>query len=163
MAILEEDEDLNSNEGTMPVILKSPKPASKGLNWFSCFADNTFEDNPTLTTQKTYRSDNTPKANNITRARRIYEVRAPPGPLGIVIDRSNDGPFVHDIKKMSPLNGLVNKGDIILSIDGWNCKNKDGNDVSNWIRTKPNKGEQVLTLMGSHIWDDSALDEEGSV
>lgn len=163
MAILEEDEDQNSNEGTMPVIMKPQKPASKGLNWFSCFADNTFEDNPMLTAKKTNRSDDTPKATNITRARRIYEVRVPPGPLGIVIDRSNDGPFVHDIKKTSPLNGLVKKGDIIFSIDGWNCRNKDGNDVANWIRTKPNKGEQVLTLMESHLWNDDSLDEEGSV
>lgn len=74
-------------------------PTPKGLKLFSCFADNTFEE-PTLTTQKllgrNYRSDATPKASNVTG--NVYEVRARPGPLGILIDSSKDGPVVHEVK-----------------------------------------------------------------
>lgn len=121
--------------------------SSSGFKMFSCFTDNTFEDTPkpTLTAQKIlqeqYRSNVTSKTTDD-----VYEVRAPPGALGIVIDSNDNGPFVHEVKATSPLNGQVEVGDKIVSIDGWHCEACSSHQVANWIRKKPKRGEQVLVL-----------------
>ena len=136
-----------------------PSPSLKLFN-FSCFADNTtFEEKPSLTAreilQNQYRSS-TPKTSNTNH--NVYEVRAPPGGLGIVIDSNEEGPFVHEIKATSPLHGQVDKGDKILCIDGWSCTGQNSHAVANWIKKKPKNDEQVLVMQGSK--HDSAIDEE---
>jgi hypothetical protein len=161
-AMLEEDED--SYEGSTRIVPQAAKP-SQGFKMFSCFADNTLEDNQGLTAkrilQDQYRSTRTPKATNTSKAR-IYEVTVPAGPLGIIIDSNDKGPFVHEIKSKSPLFGLVEKGDWIESIDGWNCKEKHASDVARWIKIKRNPGQQVLVMKGRAL-NNAADDDEGSV
>jgi len=151
--------------------VQDPTPTSaRGLKMFSCFADNTF-DEQTLTTKrllgKNYRSNATPKTSNTTRLKirgNEYEVRAPPGPLGILIDSSKDGPIVHEVKEGSPLLNLVESGDVILTVDGVDCRNKDAVSLANWISTKPRKREQVLTLMGDLKYDDTtAQNDDGEM
>ncbi|KAL3930893.1 MAG: hypothetical protein SGBAC_011565 [Bacillariaceae sp.] len=44
-------------------------------------------------------------------------VKAPPGKLGIIIDTTVEGPVVHQINPGSALEGQLQPGDIILSID----------------------------------------------
>ena len=46
----------------------------------------------------------------------------------------------------SPLLHLVDPGDIILTIDGVDCRSKDALALAHWISTKPAKNEQVITL-----------------
>lgn len=141
-----------------------PPKSSSSFKLFSCFVDNTFkeEEKSTLTAQKIlqhqYCSSNiTPKSNN-TRDNK-YEVKAPPGALGIVIDSNEEGPFVYEVKATSPLNGMVDEGDKIVSIDGWCCENSTSYEVANWIRKKPKGGEQVLVLQGQQLGD-AVMDEE---
>ena len=142
-----------------------PQVHRSGWKMFSCFADNTLD--PTLTTQEIFRSnyrrDVTPKSSNDVRSSTTYEVKAPPGPLGIVIDSSSRGPVVHHVKEDSPLFHLVEKGDIILSIDGLDCSRKDANGIAAWIKTKPKMEEQTLTLMGNALWNATPNDDDASV
>ncbi|CAJ1957204.1 unnamed protein product [Cylindrotheca closterium] len=49
------------------------------------------------------------------RQRRV--VKAPPGKLGIIIDTTVEGPVVHQINPGSALEGQLQPGDIIISID----------------------------------------------
>lgn len=153
--------DEASNHAPVRAASQGPKP-SPGFKMFSCFADNTLNSEEvanTLTAQKIlqnqYRSNSTPKSN--TDYHGVYEVRAPPGGLGLVIDSGLDGPFVYEVKATSPLHGQVETGDKIISIDGWCCENNSAKDVANWIRKKPKKDEQVLVLRAV---DDAAIDEE---
>lgn len=143
-------EDIESPATSAP----QPSKVTPGFKLFSCFADNTFEDMPTHPTKLTakkilqnqYKSSSTPTASN--HDHNVYEVQAPPGPLGIIIDSSDEGPFIYDVKQTSPLHGQVQTGDAIISIDGWCCEQRSAHDVANWIKKKPKTNEQVLVLKG---------------
>jgi C-terminal processing protease CtpA/Prc len=47
-----------------------------------------------------------------------YDIFAPPGPIGVVVDTTQAGPIVHSLKKSSPMQGLISPGDLILALDG---------------------------------------------
>lgn len=138
-----------------------PSPSLKLFN-FSCFADNTFEEKPRLSAkeilQNQYRSSTPKTTNRIKPNHNVYEVRAPPGGLGLVIDSNEEGPFVYEVKATSPLHGQIEQGDMILCIDGWQCTGQNSRSVANWIRKKPKDDEQVLVLQGSK--HDDAIDEK---
>jgi len=89
----------------------------------------------------------------------VYKVRAPPGPLGILVESPKEGPFIHEIKKGSPVFLLVEKGDVLLSVDGVDCRSKEVGALAHWISTKPLLGEQVVTLMGNPAWGESEKSE----
>jgi hypothetical protein len=153
------DDDKSKKSPVRPAVQTR---SSSGFKMFSCFADNTFEDDlkdtprPALTAQKILREQYrtvTPKQTD-----NVYEVRAPPGALGIVIDSNDEGPFVYEVKVTSPLNGHVEVGDKIVSIDGWNCEASSSHQVANWIRKKPKRNEQILMLKSKHNYAD--IDEE---
>eukprot|EP01082_Thalassiosira_pseudonana_P014855 g13458.t1 g13458 contig8:717626-721848(-) len=125
--------------------------------------DATKDEMPPQVHRGGFKIDVTPKSSNDVRSSTTYEVKAPPGPLGIVIDSSSRGPVVHHVKEDSPLFHLVEKGDIILSIDGLDCSRKDANGIAAWIKTKPKKEEQTLTLMGNALWNATPNDDDASV
>ena len=138
-----------------------PKPARGGIKLFSCFADNTFEEQALSTPQiigQDFKSNATPNsspaASPQASSSNVYEVVAPPGPLGILIDTSNDGPFIFEVKEGSPLLNLVEKGDIILSVDGVDMDGKEAAAVAKHIATKPKKSEQTLKLKSIQANDD---------
>ena len=154
----------SSDTNPVNITPSQPQKLSSGFKLFSCFVDNTFKEDEksTLTAKKIlqdqYRSSNgTPRFNN--KKHNIYEVKAPPGALGIVIDSNEEGPFVYEVKTTSPLNGMVEDGDKIISIDGWCCENSSSHDVANWIRKKPTRSQQVLVLQGQQL-EEAAIDEE---
>lgn len=60
----------------------------------------------------------------------------------------------------SPLFQLVEPGDIILTVDGVDCSTKDSDALAHWIRTKPAKSEQTLTLLDLKGGDPPAHDDE---
>lgn len=78
----------------------------------------------------------------------VYEVRAPPGPLGIVVDTSKDGPIICKINEGSSIENLVMPGDVILSIDGFDCRTKDAQSLAQLLQSKPWVPEQVLLFSG---------------
>ncbi len=89
----------------------------------------------------------------------MYEVRAQPGPLGIIIDSPEEGPIVHEVKEGSPLWHLAKAGDNILAVDGVDCSTYNADAVAYWISTKPIGREQVLVLAGNPKWVKSACSE----
>jgi S1-C subfamily serine protease len=56
-------------------------------------------------------------AGRLRNADQIYFCSAPMGPLGLIVDSSPNGPFVHSLKPNSPLTGLLKPGDYIIAVD----------------------------------------------
>jgi len=56
-------------------------------------------------------------ATNIM-SQEIFDVSAPRGRSGLIIDTTNFGPIVYAVKPNSALFGIISKGDFILAIDG---------------------------------------------
>jgi len=66
---------------------------------------------------------------NSTNSRQEH-IYAPPGKVGVAIDVINGQPTVHKIRNGSPLEGLLQHGDIILSIDDVETSNMSAADVT---------------------------------
>ena len=58
---------------------------------------------------------------------------------------------------------LVEPGDIILTVDGADVRNKTGLQLAHWISAKPNQGEQTLTLLGNTWGKEPAIGDDMSV
>jgi hypothetical protein len=48
----------------------------------------------------------------------------------------------------SSIENLVRPGDVILSIDGFDCRTKDAQSLAEWLQSKPWVPQQVLLLSG---------------
>ena len=69
-----------------------------------------------------------------------FEVRAPPGMLGMVIDTPNGGvPVVRAIKPDSILTGRVQIGDRLISVDHQDVTSMSALEVSNLISVRSNR------------------------
>jgi C-terminal processing protease CtpA/Prc len=80
-----------------------------------------------------------------------YDVVAPAGKLGMVIDTPNGGlPVVHAIKDTSVLADSVRVGDRLLSVDGEDCTAMTM-QVSKLISLKSEKPARVLVFARSRI------------
>ena len=76
-----------------------------------------------------------------------FDVVAPAGKLGMVIDTPNGGiPVVHAIKDTSVLIDSVRVGDRLLSVDGEDCTGMTAMQVSKLISLKSNKPARVLVF-----------------
>lgn len=76
-----------------------------------------------------------------------FDVVAPAGKLGMVIDTPNGGiPVVHAIKDTSVLIDSVRVGDRLLSVDGEDCTAMTAMQVSKLISLKSNKPARVLVF-----------------
>lgn len=79
-----------------------------------------------------------------------YDVVAPAGKLGMVIDTPNGGmPVVHAIKDTSVLADRVEVGDRLLSVDGEDCTAMTAMQVSKLISLKSEKPARVLVFARS--------------
>jgi len=77
-----------------------------------------------------------------------YDVVAPAGKLGMVIDTPNGGPpVVHAIKDTSVLADRVQVGDRLLSVDGEDCTGMTAMQVSKLISLKSEKPSRVLVFV----------------
>jgi C-terminal processing protease CtpA/Prc len=80
-----------------------------------------------------------------------FDVVAPAGKLGMVIDTPNGGlPVVHAIKDTSVLADSVCVGDRLLSVDGEDCTEMTAMQVSKLISLKSEKPARVLVFARSH-------------
>ena len=116
------------------------KSIMKSMLNFSCFADNTF---------KEQEGEGNVKKSSVASYSRLYEVRAPPGPLGIIVDNSPSGlgTVIAVVKSTSPLKHMVNVGDKIVMVDDVDTSKKSAVALGQWIMKKPYTEEQVLILM----------------
>jgi C-terminal processing protease CtpA/Prc len=79
-----------------------------------------------------------------------FDVVAPAGKLGMVIDTPNGGmPVVHAIKDTSVLAEEVRVGDRLLSVDGEDCTGMTAMQVSKLISLKSEKPARVLVFARS--------------
>jgi C-terminal processing protease CtpA/Prc len=79
-----------------------------------------------------------------------FDVVAPAGKLGMVIDTPNGGmPVVHAIKETSVLAEQVRVGDRLLSVDGEDCTGMTAMQVSKLISLKSEKPARVLVFARS--------------
>jgi hypothetical protein len=79
----------------------------------------------------------------------LYDVYAPSGPLGIVVDTSKDGPVIHSMKASSPLLGLVGSGDLIVGLDGIDTRSMTAATLTRLMAKRSNQHERKLTLLAT--------------
>jgi hypothetical protein len=74
-----------------------------------------------------------------------FEVRAPPGKLGMVVDTPNGGvPVVRAIKSDSVLSGSVQVGDRLISVDHRDVTNMNALEVSSLISLKQHQTRLLI-------------------
>jgi hypothetical protein len=79
----------------------------------------------------------------------LYDVYAPSGPLGIVVDTSKDGPVIHSMKASSPLLGLVGTGNLIVGLDGIDTRSMTAATLTQLMAKRANQPERKLTLLAT--------------
>ena len=75
------------------------------------------------------------------------KVRCPPGRLGISIDTTAHGPAIGYIAPKSPLIGLVEVGDIIVTIDREDVTHLDAEDVMDMLSERKDEYRRLIIQM----------------
>jgi hypothetical protein len=75
-----------------------------------------------------------------------YDVYAPSGPIGIVVDTSKEGPSVHSLKSHSPMMGLITPGDLIIALDDIDTRNMSAAALTRLMAKKSRQRERKITL-----------------
>lgn len=76
-----------------------------------------------------------------------YDVFAPPGPLGLVVDRKETGCIVHSLKKTSCMRGLINPGDLIFALDDFDVRNLDASSLTKLMAKKSKQKARKFTFL----------------
>lgn len=77
----------------------------------------------------------------------VYDVFAPPGPIGIVVDSTDKGPTVHGLKNTSPMIGLIAPGDLIVGLDDLDTRGMTAATLTRLMAQKANQKERKITLL----------------
>jgi hypothetical protein len=93
------------------------------------------------------RSAATSSVGNIPRRTGLYDVFAPSGPLGIVVDTTRDGPVVHSMKSSSPLLGLISAGDLIVGLDDMDTRSMTAATLTRLMAKRSHQAERKITLL----------------
>jgi hypothetical protein len=117
-----------------------------GLHPETDFADDlSFEEQFAEIDDDELRSHTFDDSNNVSNRVKPFEVRAPPGKLGMVVDTPNGGvPVVRAIKPDSALSGSVQVGDRLISVDHINVTSMSALEVSNLISLKQNQQRLLI-------------------
>jgi C-terminal processing protease CtpA/Prc len=75
-----------------------------------------------------------------------YDVFAPPGAIGIVVDTTKKGCIVHSLKKTSPMQGLINPGDLIVALDDFDVRRMSAASLTKLMAKKSKQPERKFTL-----------------
>jgi hypothetical protein len=84
--------------------------------------------------------ENTPQSG-------LYDVFAPAGPIGIVVDTTKHGPAVHSLKRTSPMLGLINPGDLIVALDDEDTRGMTAATLTRLMARKSSQKERKITLL----------------
>jgi len=76
-----------------------------------------------------------------------YDVFAPPGALGIVVDTTEKGCIVYSLKKSSAMQGLMNRGDLIIGLDNFDVRNMSASSLTQIMAKKSEQAERKFTLV----------------
>lgn len=82
-----------------------------------------------------------------------YDVFAPPGPIGIVVDTISKGCIVHSLKKTSPMQGLINPGDLIVALDDFDVRQMDAASLTKLMAKKSQQKERKFTLIPAEEYE----------
>ena len=85
--------------------------------------------------------------DSVLRKPGLYDVFAPPGPIGIVVDTTNNGPAVHSLKNSSPMIGLIAPGDLIVGLDDDDTRGMTAATLTRLMAQKANQKERKITLL----------------
>lgn len=85
-------------------------------------------------------------ASSCSRKDKLFDIFAPPGPLGIIIDTTPEGPMIHSLKPTSQLAGMVSPGDLIVGLDGVDTRNMTAATFTR-LMAKRSHGERQMTLL----------------
>jgi hypothetical protein len=110
---------------------------------FSVPSVSTSVSRPNLDQQENRRTS----LNTLIKQKDTYDVLAPPGPIGIVVDTSKIGPAVHSLKATSPMLGLINPGDLIVALDGEDTRNMTAASLTRLMAKKSRQKERKITLL----------------
>ena len=76
-----------------------------------------------------------------------YDVFAPAGAIGIVVDTTKKGCIVHSLKKSSPMQGLMNPGDLIVALDDFDVRKMNAASLTKLMAKKSQQAERKFTLI----------------
>lgn len=82
----------------------------------------------------------------------LYDVFAPAGPIGIVVDTTREGPAVHSLKSSSPMLGLINPGDLIVGLDDDDTRGMTAATLTRLMAKKANQKERKITLLAAETY-----------
>lgn len=99
----------------------------------------------------TYNEDDESAANSAAQsqpaARGVqYDVFAPSGPIGIVVDTIEKGCIVHSLRKSSPMLGMMNAGDLIVALDDFDVRKMDAATLTKLMAKKSTQKTRKFTL-----------------
>lgn len=120
-------------------------------------ADSILTPGNTVGTQSIYTDDASFEAhlrgaNQPITKEDIFDVIAPPGKLGVVIDTPNSGaPVVYNIKENCPIADQLMEGDKVIYVDDEDVRNLTAVQVSRLISEKSANPERKFTIMRSSI------------
>ena len=77
----------------------------------------------------------------------LYDVFAPAGPIGIIVDTTKDGPVVHSLKATSPMLGLIGPGDLIVGLDDEDTRSMTAATLTRLMAKKCSQKERKITLL----------------
>jgi hypothetical protein len=80
----------------------------------------------------------------------VYDVFAPSGPIGIVVDTTEKGCVVHTLRKTSSMQGLINPGDLIIALDDVDVRTMDASELTKLMAKKSHQTERKFTLIAAN-------------
>jgi len=91
-------------------------------------------------------------SSGLTPGAGLYDVFAPAGPIGIVVDTTKHGPAVHSLKRTSPMLGLINAGDLIVGLDDEDTRGMTAATLTRLMARKSSQKERKITLFTSETY-----------
>ena len=79
----------------------------------------------------------------------LFDVFAPAGYIGIIVDTTKHGPAVHSLKPTSPMLGLINPGDLIVGLDDQDTRSMTAATLTKLMAKKANQKERKITLLAA--------------
>jgi hypothetical protein len=77
----------------------------------------------------------------------LFDVFAPAGYIGIIVDTTKYGPAVHSLKPTSPMLGLINPGDLIVGLDDQDTRGMTAGTLTKLMAQKAGQKERKITLL----------------
>ena len=92
--------------------------------------------------------------------RELYDCYAPPGPLGVVIDTTPEGPMVHSLKPTSRLAGLLQRGDLVVGLDDIDTRGMTAATLTRLMAKRSQQAQRKITLLSARAPSEAGESEE---